>query len=68
MGNNKGRWTRNTDIPTIRCPRCGGTGCAPGAAVDAANKQPYGTKPILCGQCAGKGKVPGLPEPKEPRT
>lgn len=60
MGNNKGRWTSSLDIPTIRCPRCGGTGCPPGAAVDAANVQPYGTKPILCGQCAGKGKVPGV--------
>jgi len=44
-----------------RCPRCGGTGCPPGAAVDAMRHKRFGEAPHVCGQCGGKGKVPGVP-------
>jgi DnaJ-class molecular chaperone len=39
-----------------RCPRCGGTGLAPGAATEAV-RAPFGTKIQTCGECHGRGKV-----------
>lgn len=51
-----------------RCPRCGGTGCPPGGAVDAMASKPFGQPPPVCGLCRGKGKIPGVPETKEGST
>jgi hypothetical protein len=51
----------------VTCPRCHGTGCPAGGAVDAMKNRRFGQSPPLCGQCAGKGKIPGVPvEQKQP--
>jgi hypothetical protein len=46
----------------VACPKCGGTGTPPGAAVDSfAGSSPYKTlkapRPPACQYCLGRGRV-----------